>query len=302
MFAARLFKNRNFIFILAFVLGFAIGDNFPWLKHLVVPALALVMTVSMSEISNRSFLPIKSAIRPALFILGLNYILFSLIIIVPAYFFIEDLELWKGFVIIAASPAGVAIAPFTGILGGDKAFSLKGVIISHILALIAIPVYSYWFIGVSFIQPIKLLILFAELIIAPFLISRLIIKLKAYKYVLRFRGPLVNWGLFFVILIVIALNRSYIFAYPRAAGIVSAIAFIAVFGTGLILELIIKRSKAPGKIKSSLVLFATVKNGGFAAAAALSLAGERASLPAALISVVIIIYLIYLSFRASSFS
>jgi BASS family bile acid:Na+ symporter len=266
-----------------------------------VPALAVVMTVSMIEINNRSFLPLKSALKPALFILILNNILFSLISLIPAYFFIKDPELWKGFVIIAASPAGVAIAPFTGILGGDKAFSLKGVIISHLLAILIIPIYGYLFIGVNFIQPIKLLILLSELIIAPFLISRLIIKLNAGKYILRFRGPLVNWGLFFVILTVIALNRSYIFAYPLEAGIVSIIAFFVVFGTGLLIELIFKKSKILFKNKSSLILFATVKNGGFAAAAALSLSGERASLPSALMSVVIIIYLIYLSLRASSF-
>ena len=110
MLITRLFKNRNFIFILAFVLGFAIGDNLPWLRHLVVPALGVVMTVSMSEINNRSFLPLKSAIKPAVLIFGLNYILFSIISIIPAYFFLEDIELWKGFIILAASPAGVAIA------------------------------------------------------------------------------------------------------------------------------------------------------------------------------------------------
>jgi BASS family bile acid:Na+ symporter len=301
MLVARLFKNRNFIFILAFVLGFAIGDNLPWIEYLVVPALAVVMTVSMSEINNRSFLPLKSVLKPAIFILLLNYALFSLIILIPAYLFIKDQELWKGFVIIAASPAGVAIAPFTGILGGDKVFSLKGVIISHLLAILIIPVYGYLFIGVNFIQPVKLLILLSELIIAPFLISRLLIKLKVDKYILRFRGPLVNWGLFLVIFTVIAINRNYIFEYPAEAGIVSIIAFFAVFGTGLLIELIFKKSRILNKKRSSIILFSTVKNGGFAAAAALSLAGERASLPSALISVVIIIYLIYLSFRSSSF-
>jgi BASS family bile acid:Na+ symporter len=259
------------------------------------------MTVSMSEINNRSFLPLKSAINPGLYIFLLNYVLFSLISLVLAYFLIEDRELWKGFVIIAASPAGVAIAPFTGILGGDKAFSLKGVIISHLLAMLIIPLYGYLFIGVNFIQPLKLLILFSELIIAPFLISRLLIWFKAAKYIQRFRGPLVNWGLFFVIFTVIALNRTYIFTYPEAAGMISIIAFLSVFGAGIILELILKKSGRYKQIKSSLILFATVKNGGFAAAAAFSLAGERASLPSALVSVIIILYLIYLSFRASSF-
>ena len=301
MFAIRLLKNRNFIFILAFLLGFAVGDMLPWLRHLVIPALGVVMTVSMSQVPNRSFLPIKNVIRPAIFIFVFNYLLFSLITLALSYFLIQDHELWKGFVVIAAAPAGVAIAPFTEILGGDKSYALKAVIISHLLAVIFIPVYGYLFIGTNFIQPVRLLVLFSELIIAPFIISRIAIRFRADRLIIRWRGPLVNWGLFIVIFTVIALNRSYFFSYPAAVGTVSIIAVAAVIGTGLILELILKKIPWTRKRRGTYILFATVKNGGFSAAAALSLAGERASLPSAIFSVFIIIYLIYLSLRSPSF-
>ncbi len=267
----------------------------------MVPALGIVMTISMLEVPNRSFLPIKNALKPAALIFFLNYILFSVMSLVPAYFLIQDGELWKGFVIAAASPAGVAIAPFTGILGGDRAYSLKGVIASHIMAVLIIPLYGYLFIGSSFIQPVKLIILFAELILAPFIVSRLILKFKAEKHVLKYRGIITNWGLFVVIFTVIALNRSYFLSYPKTVGIVSAITVFAVIITGLAAELLLKKTGIGGKNISSYLLFATIKNGGFAAAAALSLSGERASLPPAIISVFIILYLIYLSLRAKSF-
>ncbi len=298
---ARIFSNRNFIFILAFVLGFAAGNIGDWLRYLVLPALGIVMTVSMLEIPNRSFLPLRDAVKPSVVIFLLNYVIFSIVTLVPAYFFIEDAELWKGFVIAAASPAGVAIAPFTGILGGNKAFSLKGVIASHLMAVLIIPFYGWLFIGSSFIQPVRLLILFSELILAPFVVSRLILKFRAEKNILRRRGIITNWGLFVVIFTVIALNRSYFLSYPGTVGVVSAITAAAVLVTGLVAELILKKTGIGAKNRSSYILFATIKNGGFAAAAALSLSGERASLPPAIISVFIIIYLIYLSLRAGSF-
>ncbi len=300
-FMARLLSNRNFIFILAFVLGFAAGNIGDWLRYLVIPALAMVMTVSMLEIPNRSFLPLRDAVKPSAVIFLLNYVLFSIMTLVPAYFLIEDGQLWKGFVIAAVSPAGVAIAPFTGILGGNKAFSLKGVIASHLMAVLIMPVYGYLFIGSSFIQPVRLLLLFSELILAPFVVSRLILKFRAEKSILRWRGAITNWGLFVVIFTVIALNRSYFLSYPGTVGLVSAITAAAVLVTGLVTELILKKTGIGAKNKSSYILFATIKNGGFAAAAALSLSGERSSLPPAIISVFIIIYLIYLSLRAGSF-
>ena len=79
----RLIKNRNFIFILAFILGFAVGDVIPWLRHLVVPALAVVLVVSLSQVPNKAFLPLKSLLKPALFAFVFNYVSFSVISLTP---------------------------------------------------------------------------------------------------------------------------------------------------------------------------------------------------------------------------
>jgi len=301
MFIVRLFKNRNFIFILAFVLGFVTGDAIPWLNHIVVPALAVVMIVSMSQIPLSSFLPLKSLVKPIISALILNYVIFSLVSLSLAKLLINDPELWAGFVIIASAPPGVAIAPFTEIMGGDKKFSLSGVIGAHILAMILIPLYGFIFIGRNFVQPLELLILFSELIIAPFIISRIFIRFKIDKKILRWRGPIVNWGLFIVIFTVIALNRDIFFLEPLEVGIISAIAAITVLGLGFLYEFVLKKMKIQKKLHSSIILLGTIKNGGFAAAIALSLSGERASLPSAIVSVFLIIYLIILSFRAKKF-
>jgi len=298
MLIIKILKNRNFIFILAFVLGLSIGNMVGWAKHLTLPALAIVMTVSMTEISLKSFLPLKSLLKPVLLAILLNYFAFAAVMLTMAWFIIPQKEIWIGFVIIAFAPPGVAIPPFTAILGGDIKFSLMGVVGSYMAALIILPLAGLIFVGRSFIQPLNLIIVFTELIIIPIIISQIFIKTKIDKYILKFRGPIVNWGLFVIIFTIIGLNRSVFFNDPKTLGKISLICAVTIFGLGLLYEFITKKLKISRSISSCIVLLGTIKNGGFAAATSLTLFGGRASLPSAVASVFLIIFLLYLSFRA----
>lgn len=294
MLILKILKNRNLIFALALILGLSVGHLGSWIKHLTLPALAIVMVVSLTQISIRSFLPLKSMMKPVLLTIILNYLVFAFVMLTMTWFIIPERELWIGFVIIAFAPPGVAVAPFTSILGGDIKFSLAGVIGAYIAALIIIPLSGLIFIGQSFIQPLRLIIIFTELIIAPLILSQIFIKIKVDKYILRFKGFIVNWGLFVVIFTVIGLNRNVFFSEPLILARISLICFVAVIGLGLLYEFLTKRLK----IDSSIMLLGVVKNGGFASATALALFGEKASLPGAVVSVFLIIFLLYLSFRA----
>lgn len=294
MLILKILKNRNLIFALALILGLSVGHLGSWIKHLTLPALAIVMVVSLTQISIRSFLPLKSMMKPVLLTIILNYLVFAFVMLTMTWFIIPERELWIGFVIIAFAPPGVAVAPFTSILGGDIKFSLAGVIGAYIAALIIIPLSGLIFIGQSFIQPLRLIIIFTELIIAPLILSQIFIKIKVDKYILRFKGFIVNWGLFVVIFTVIGLNRNVFFSEPLILARISLICFAAVIGLGLLYEFLTKRLK----IDSSIMLLGVVKNGGFASATALALFGEKASLPGAVVSVFLIIFLLYLSFRA----
>lgn len=302
MFIVRILKNRNFIFILALILGLSIGNYIGWARHLTLPALAIVMTVSMTQITLKSFLPLKSLVKPIFLTIFLNYFVFAAVMLTMAWFIVPQKELWTGFVIIAFAPPGVAIPPFTGILGGDVRFSLIGVIGSYITAIVIIPLAGIILVGQSFIQPLRLIIVFAELIIAPFLLSQIFIKIKIDKYILKFRGPLVNWGLFIVILTAIGLNRSVFFNEPEILGKISIICLVTIIGLGFLYEFITKRLKIGPGLSSCIILLGTIKNAGFAVATSLALFGDRASLPGTISSVFLIIFLLYLSFRARRIS
>jgi BASS family bile acid:Na+ symporter len=294
----RILKNRNFIFILAFILGLSIGDYIGWARHLTITALAVVMTVSMTQIPLKSFLPLKSLIKPVFLTILLNYFVFAAVMLTMAWFIVPQKDLWTGFVIIAFAPPGVAIPPFTDILGGDVRFSLMGVIGSYIAAIVIIPLAGIILVGQSFIQPLRLIIVFAELIIVPFLLSQIFIKIKIDKYILKFRGPVVNWGLFIVILTAVGLNRSVFFNEPEVLGKISIICIVTIIGLGFLYEFISKRLKINRRLSTCIILLGTIKNAGFAVATSLALFGDRESLPGAISSVFLIIYLLYLSFKA----
>lgn len=215
-----------------------------------------------------------------------------------ARFLISERELWIGFVIIAFAPPGVAIPPFTHIMCGDVKFSLIGVIGSYIAALVIIPVAGLVLVGQSFIQPLVLIIVFTELIIAPLILSRILIKVKIDNYILKFRGPVVNWGLFVIIFTVIGLNRNVFFNEPETLGKISLICFVTIIGLGLLYEFVTKKLNISRSLSSPIVLLGTTKNAGFAAATALALFGEKASIPGAIASVFIILFLLYLSLKA----
>ncbi len=295
----KILKNRNFIFILALTLGFLIGDSAgTWIKHLAIPVLAIVMVASLVQFPFENFLNFKSLIKPALYSILVGYFIFGAVLLLLAKFLIRDNELWIGFVILACAPPGVAIPPFTRILGGDEKFSIVGMVSSYIAIMAIFPLAGIIFIGSNFVQPLKLIILFIEVIIGPMIVSQILIRFKWDKYITRHRGTIVNWGLFVIIFVVIALNRNLFFKDLKILGIISLISLISISGLWLLLNLILKKLKFKSSTRKSFVLFGTVKNGPFAATIALGLFGERASVPGAIFSVFLIIYLIILSFTA----
>jgi BASS family bile acid:Na+ symporter len=214
------------------------------------------------------------------------------LMLIMARFLIDDRDFWIGFVILAAAPPGVAVAPFTYIIGGNEKFSIIGVIGAYIAALAIIPIAGILFIGKSFAQPLNIIIVFIELIIVPLIISQLLIKFKLDKYIKRWRGPVVNWGLFIVIFAVISLNRDVFFKDFKTLGLISLVAAVTIFGLWLVIGFVLKKLRFKEDIRKSLILMGTVKNSGFAAATALTLFGVRASLPGAIFSVFLIIFLL----------
>lgn len=292
-----LLRSRDFILFLALTLGLLWGQGARWTEQLTLPALGVVMTLSTMAISGRIFHAPKAMIAPALTGIAMNYGLLGSIILALNHIIIQDEEIWRGFVILAAVPPAVAVIPFTGFLNGDVTFSLIACIGAYLGALIITPLMALSFLGTSFIEPIKLVTIMAELIILPLILSRILLWTKADVRIDPMKGAITNWGFFIVVYTVVGLNREVFFGQPLSLFPVAAIAISSTFLLGWIIESVGHLFRIDPKKLSSLVLVGTLKNYGLAAGLSLALFSKQTALPATVSTIFLIVYIIWLGFK-----
>ena len=59
----KLLRNRNFVFLLAIAVGFAVGEEVAGhMQPLMLPALALVMTLSTATITTRDLASLRTIV------------------------------------------------------------------------------------------------------------------------------------------------------------------------------------------------------------------------------------------------
>jgi BASS family bile acid:Na+ symporter len=289
-----LLGNRNFLFIAAVVLGISAGQVARWTQPWTLPALAVAMTVSITQVTSDAFWPLRKLVRPMLLSILLNYVILGTAILVPARLLIAERGLWIGFVISAAVPPGVAVIPFSYIAGGDASFALVGTVGAYLAALAITPAMALWLLGESLIEPVRLISTLLQLIVIPLILSRLVLISPVRATVERWRGKIVNWAFFVVIFTIVGLNRSVFLREPQLVVLISAITVARSFGLAVVLERVLRRLQVEEPSLVGYMLMGTLKNGGMAAATALALFDERASVPAAVGAALAVPYLLWI--------
>ncbi|WP_439185029.1 bile acid:sodium symporter family protein [Carboxylicivirga taeanensis] len=296
-FIINLLRNRNFVLILAVFMGLLLGDYAGSIKDYTIYVLAIVMTFSMTNIRTSSFYPPKLLIKPMLLGILLNYMVYAVVMIGLAYFLIEDKDLFYGFVVIATTPPGVAIIPFSYILKGDVEYSIKGVLGAFLCTVFVTPFAVGWITGNDGIATLDLFLLMVKTIVIPLLISRVLLMPRLFRVVDIVRGKVVDWGFALLIFIAVGLNRQVFFSEPVILLRIGLILFLTHFVLGLVYEklaLLLKRDKV--KVMSENLLL-TVKSSGFAVVTAITLFGQKAAIPTAGLAIFVLLYLLFLSFR-----
>ena len=292
-----LLLNRDFILFLALVLGLFFGKYARWTEHITIPALGVVMTLSIMMISGSIFRSPKTMIVPLLTGIAMNYAVLGSAILLLNQMIIREEDIWRGFVILASVPPAVAVIPFTGFLNGNVKFSLIASIGAYLGALVIIPLMTIGFLGTSFIDPIKVLIIMVELIILPLILSRILLWIKADVLINPIKGSITNWGFFVVVYTVVGLNREVFLGHPLSLLPVVAIAIASTFLLGWIIETMGNFFHIDPKTVSSLVLIGTLKNYGLAAGLSLSLFSKQTALPATVSTIFLIVYIIWLGYK-----
>ncbi|MFC2032346.1 bile acid:sodium symporter family protein [Chloroflexota bacterium] len=268
-----------------------------WTQPMVLPLLALVMTLSATSITSREFTSLKAAPRTILISLLLNYVVLGGIILLLAKWLIDDDQLWTGYIIMAASPPAAGLVPFTYILGGDMLFSLIGMISAYLAALVIMPVTMAFFLGVDSFNPVASLLILGELVVIPIVASRILMVTGLFQRIEKWRGTVVNWSFFIVVLTIIGLNQSAFFREIDILLRIGAIAIATTFVLGYIIELLTRAMHLRRETAISVILIGVMKNGGFAGGILLTLFSERAAIPISITILFMVLWVVWLGFH-----
>jgi BASS family bile acid:Na+ symporter len=278
----RLLRNRNFLLILALILGLVIGKPGATLTQpMVLPLLGLVMIVSTLNMSTRQFTSIREVSRIVLYSLLLNYVLLGGVMLLLAKWLILDYELWVGFVVLALVPPATAVVPFSYTLGGDVSFALIGMTGVYLTALIIMPIGLVYLLGAQIFNPLNLLLVLAELIILPIIAARILVYLGVSRYVERYRGIIVNWSLSIVTFTLIALNREAFISDFDVLIRTGAIAVVTSFLLAYLLEVGARALRVKHEMAVSAIIMGTMKNWSMAGGLLLNLFSARSAIPPA---------------------
>ncbi|PLX14937.1 MAG: hypothetical protein C0597_09410 [Marinilabiliales bacterium] len=206
-------------------------------------------------------------------------------------------ELFMGFVVIVAAPPGVAVIPFSGILKGDIEYSILGVFGAFLASIVIAPVLVQSFANGASISAWSLFILMIKLVLVPLIVSRLLLFKPVFKYVSKIRGKVVDWGFAIIIFTAVGMNRDVFFSDPNILILSSIVLFTGTFGIGSIYELFSKKAGIKYERSITQVLLLTIKSSGFSVVTAMTLFGKEAAIPSAILAVIVLSYLLFLSIR-----
>lgn len=295
----RIIGNRNVAFGTAFVLGLLLGPAAAApLAPYTLPALGVLIALTAVDVSGRVLRDWRQVLRATGLALLATYVVNTAVVAALAALLVPEPELYAGFALVAAAPPAVGGLGFCLALRGDVTLSLVGTIGAHVAALVITPAITLLLVGPGLIQPAQLFKLLVELILIPLLASRLLRYRRILPYVRRWRTPVINWAYGLVIFVAVGVNRDIFFSQLLLVARVSLVAAASTFGLGALSEWALRRLRVARGPRVSLVLFATLKNAGFAASAALLLISARASLPGAVTTVFNSLYLLWLGLAA----
>lgn len=278
------------------MLGLALGQGANFIKPMLLPLVAVAMTLSTIGITNHELALIIRNPRTLLVSLLLNYVVLSGVMLLMARWVSNDGELWAGFVTIAAMPPATSIVPFTYMLGGDIVFSLIGVAGLYLVAIALAPAIMTLFLGVDVVNPAKLLLTLVYLIIIPVAVSRLLLFKGLREAITKWQDTAVTWCFFTAAYIIIGSNQQFFF---EQSDVLLRVLVIAVTVTFVLGQLIYFTARKLGTDWSRSITFSvmgTRKNTSLASAIAIAFLGQRASFPAAIYTIVQIIYLVWKGF------
>ncbi|MFP4555607.1 MAG: bile acid:sodium symporter family protein [Bacteroidales bacterium] len=296
-FIKSILLNRNFILILAVIAGLTIGDYAHYLKDYNIYILGVTMTFSMTGLDLRLINSFKKVLKPFTMGILLNYFVFGAIMLPLAWFLMPTKELFYGFVVIIAAPPGVAIIPFSHILKGRVDYAIIGVTGAFIASVFLAPFIVETFAKSEGIKSTEIFITMVKLVIVPLIIAQILRIKEVAPIVFYIRGRVVDFGFALIIFVAVGLNRQVFFTNPQLLALVVTTLALSIFGLGILHQFVLKKMGVSYPTMITQNMLTTIKSSGFSVFTALTLFGQKAAIPSAVLAVMVLLYLIFLSLR-----
>ena len=288
-------RNSSFVFLCAMAVALLFPGGASYTESFLLPVLGVIMTVSVADISLREFLNVRTLAFPVMAAIVLNYIVLGGTLIGLSRLFVDDEMFRHGYVLMAAVPPAVAVVPLSFLLNGNTRIALIGNVGAYISGLAITPLICLLFLGASLVEPTRLLIVLAELIVLPMVVTRIIRRTPLIGYVEKVRAPVVNWGFFIVIYTIVGLNRDTFLDETDTLLIVVGIAFAGTFVLAEVVNRVMKLFGVDKADRISLMLLSARKNDGLAGVIALIFFGARAAMPIAVFTAISVIHFVWLA-------
>lgn len=290
-------RDRNFVFLAALVCGLFLGHGAVFTRPLVVPALAVVMTLATLSVSSATFRHPRSLLRPALTGLVLSYLVQGGVILLLSWWLVDNPAYFRGLVVLSVVPSAVVVLPLAVVLDGDPDFSLVAMSGAYLGGLVIIPLVFLAFFGAGHLFRYELAIIVLTLIAAPLAVSRLILWRGWQRPLLAWRGALINWGFFLAVYTVVGLNRQVFLYRPLELLPLLLVALASSLALGEAVWALARKQKIQPRRARALMMLASLKNYGLAAGLCLALFSPAAAVPATVATIVFVPYLIWLNLR-----
>lgn len=284
------FSRPLILFLLAGLTGIILPQGADIGKAMALPALTIILTVTLLRMPRGFFRKPYPLLTPALWGIGMNYFILGNFIIWSSVFLIRDENLWVGIVLIAAVPPAVSIIPMSELLQAEQKATLAGLAGAYLGAILIAPLTGIGFLKYIPLNYSGIILLVLELIVLPLLLSRIAVDNDWDKIFKPYREIINDWCFFIVCYALAASSRYLVFRRPLDLLFIAAIAVTSTFLIGYCIEKICLFYKVPQEKVISLLVLGTLKNYALAGGIALVVFNQQAAVPAIVFLFVMFIY------------
>jgi len=291
------FYRSNIIFFLALLCGFLLPQGFRVSNLLILPALIVIITITLLRFPRGFFRHLRSIFYSSLQGNIMNYLVLGNFIILSGAYFVHKQELWIGIVLVAAMPSSLEIITLGNLLRVEKNYIFTSLAGTYLGTLMIAPLVGFCFLKYIHLNYWNIILLILGLICLPLLFSRMIIEKEWDKRIESYEAATMDFSYFIVFYTITANSRNFLLHGSFDLLFISLIAFASTFLFYFMIRKIgFYLHEEENKI-NFFILLGTMKDCGLAGAIALIVFSPESATPSVIFAFFTFIYMNWIKYK-----